>query len=785
MKRTSFRSKLLLLIVILIFISLLTTIVAVMRATNTSVEALVNEQLVVAERVFLTLLEDEREQLQRRGELLAGDFALRRAIATGDKSTIESALANHGERIEADLVLLISEDHKVVMSTHDVDQLAPQFDQALANDNQASTYIRTIIQSEPYQLVLVPVHAPDLIGWVGLGQAIDQQLLGSLKRITNTDITLVYSAGAAVAQRTTLADTLLSPAGSDNSVAEAIISRTADLRSESWLSRDVVLLNTGTQQLDAILSSSLDAALEDYKPLRLQMIVIALLALALAAFTSFLASRWVTRPIYHLVSAATKIADGNYSQHVHLEADEEFTMLAGALNLMQDTVAEREARILHQAQYDLLTQLPNKNYILSLFTNYTAENAVGANFGLALLELSNLPNITDLYGGEFADMVLQQVSARILDSLRRGDMAARVADTQILLLFDDLDYAGVDRVAAKLQADFTSSFTVSGVPVKVKPVSGFVLCPQHGLNFDDVLRRAQIALSHAREKKQDHAVYQVGQDEVHLRQIRVANRLQVAVRERAFTVNYQPKYNLHTLQVEQVEALMRWTDSELGTVFPDEFIPLAEQTGIITQISDIVVDEVISQLQAWRLKDLNLCVCVNLSGIDILRGDFVRGVIQRLAASGLPPEAMVMEITETAMVTDTAVANVNIALFQAAGIRLSIDDFGTGFSSLAQLKTLPVQELKIDQSLIKSLDTEPDDQLIVRSTIEMGHYLGLDVVAEGVENARILKLLHQMGCDAIQGYHLARPMTAEQLSLWMSDLPQDVLDIPELINASL
>tara|TARA_R110001599_G_scaffold353463_1_gene592960 strand:+ start:996 stop:3350 length:2355 start_codon:yes stop_codon:yes gene_type:complete len=782
--RTSFRAKLLFFILVVVILTLSSTMIAVLRATNSNVTTLVGEELKVVQRVFLSLLDYERNQLQMRAELLAGDFAFKRAVATGDRETIVTALANHGDRIDADLLFMLSSNFEVLMSTHRDEQLLKRLRNSLDNRNPRSIKVTPLIQGEPFTLVLVPVVAPDLIGWIGLGIEVDKGLLDRLREITGAEITLVYGNAMGVRQLSTLASSRFYDVSNFDSVREAVTATEERLKNDNWLSETVVLDEIGQGELIAILSSSLDTALTGYSALRLQMILIAVSALALAVLTTILVSRWVTRPIYRLVTAAKTIADGNYSQQLDLEADEEFRQLGDALNIMQGAVADREARISHQAQHDMVTQLPNRNYIKSRFNSHVTDSLPGSQFGLCLLQLSNLAHLTDLYGSDFSDDVLKKVAERLSDNLRRGDLAARVADNQILLFYDDLTHDGVAQVAHKLIGVFAESITVRGVPVRAELWLGFILCPQHGQVFDDVLRRAQIALAFARTNSHLYAVYQIGQDEKHLRQIQVANRLQVATKRRQFTVLYQPKYQLGCHRVEQAEALVRWTDDELGQVFPDEFIPLAEQIGIISKISDIVLDIVLAQQLRWREAGLELAVCVNLSGLDVLQESFVRGVIERLHQSGLPNSALVMEITETALVADMELALKNLALFEAAGIEMSIDDFGTGYSSLAQLKALPVQELKIDKSLIQELDTDSDDKLIVRSTVEMAHFMGLKVVAEGVESLPIVQILHGMSCDSIQGYYLAKPMPGDELQMWLAQPPSHVTELRETLNAS-
>lgn len=772
--RISFRNKLLLLIGGLLAVTLASSLLAVMRASNTAVESIVRDELEVVERVFRSLLEVDREQLRGRAQVLAADFAFKRAIATGEQATMLSVLANHGERIAADFVVMLSREGDILLSTHEVKRLPESVAAVLREKATGGTAILALFNGEPFQLVLVPVFAPDLMGWVGLGTAVDESMLEALRTLTNAEITLLAQSGGEPARvlHSTLPEGLsaeLQALAQPEPAATSAMTR--------WVTRDVPLLNEGGARLTALLSQSLEQALQNYAPLRQQMIIIGCVALLLAFLTALLIARGVTQPIYALVRAARRIADGNYTHRIELRSGAEFGMLADTLNLMQDTVSEREARIRYQAQHDMLTRLPNRSYIAGAFNSRLAEPNAESDYAMALLELGNLRELTDLYGNDFSDSVLQAVAERVSNSLRRGDMAARIADSQILLFFDALTHAGVDVVLDKLRGDFASPLSIEGIPVRVEPLLGFVFAPQHGQGFEELLRRAQIALGNARNVKHGYSFYEIGQDENHLRQITLAHRLQAAVDAENFRMVYQPKYDMADHRVLEVEALMRWNDPELGEVYPDEFIPVAEQTGIITDISMIVLRLVLRQIQAWERAGLELTVCINLSGADILQLDFVRHAIQQLASSGLGSSAVVFEITETMMMSDMDLALANIREFEQVGIRLAIDDFGTGFSSLAQLKTLPVQELKIDKSLVLRLDQDTDDQQIVRSTIEMAHYLGLKVVAEGVENIASLRLLQAMGCDAVQGYYIARPMSAADLETWLGDLPVPVLAI--------
>lgn len=697
-----------------------------------------------------------------------------------------SALANHGERLNADYAVMLSPEHEVLLSTRKNPPFLPvQARDLLASGVTQSQALLVVLEAQPLQLVLVPVLAPDLIGWVGMGALVDSKMLNTLRDLTNTDITLLSSSReSALLVQTTLADSLLPPSLAKLLPVEAAGSLKSRLRKDDVLGHEVPLVEARGAQLVVLLSKSLSASLKNYGPLRIQMLIIGLVAILLAGITAWMVARSVTRPVYVLTDAARRIANGNYSRRINLSMGQEFSLLADTLNLLQDTVSEREARIRYQAQHDILTRLPNRQYLNSLVERRVREGRTGEPFGMSLLEFASLRQLTDLYGNAFSDLVLREVAARVSRSLRRGDMAARVGDTQILVFLEALTHGGVDKVLSKLVADFAEPVICDGIPVQLTFRAGLVFAPQHGMQFDELLRRAQIALVQAAAANRVYALYEIGQDESHLRQIRIAHRLQKALKEGgSFSVLFQPKLDLGAGRVIQAEALVRWYDEELGPVYPDEFIPVAEQTGRVTQLTRLVLRTVIQDLLDWSRHGIKLSVCVNLSGLDLQDGEFVRDTLQLLGASGLDAGQIVMEITETMMMADIHAVLDNTRLLEAAGIPMAIDDFGTGFSSLAQLKTLPVQELKIDKSLILRLDQDTEDQQIVRSTIEMAHYLGLKVAAEGVENSATCDLLRGMGCDSLQGYYLARPMAADALLAWVKQPPCHIVELMEGGNA--
>ena len=774
-KAISFRTKLLLVILVLVGCTLLTSTIAVLTATNANVTKLLKNELETSERVFSTLLDDNRIQLKNRAELLADDFAFRDAVATNERETIISVLANHANRVDANLVALISPKGEVEVSTHDQLSISEKILGQL--DTIKSFDTLTIADNKPYMVVFVPVMAPDLIGWAGLGFEINLEHLNRLKQITHQDITLAFTTNTGEINNLSTLNTLPTKLDPADSIQQARNVLTEMLEEQHQLTHPFVLLDEEKQKIIGVLSHSLSDALSSYGPMRFKMVIISLAALAFAAVSSYFVARGITQPIKYLEKAAHRISNGDYSKHVHLDSSLELNALGNTLDLMQQTVSEREERIRYQSRHDMLTKLPNRFSIFNTITNRIAEKAPSMQFGLGLLNLGNLALLTDYYGSEFSDHLLQKFAESLSKALRRGDIVARVGDVQFLIFFDGLNHEHIFQVVEKLQNVVEAPITNDDISVKLEANIGFVLCPQHGNNFDDLLRRAQIAQKHCRSPKRFYSTYEIGQDEIHLRQIKVTNRLQHAIASRDFNLVYQPKFDLRQNTVTQVETLIRWSDPEINPVYPDEFITLAEQSGDISRISSIVVEMLIEQLHHWKNSGLDIMASFNLSGLDIVKKDFISEMIDRINASGIPSNQLVIEITESMMMTDLESARENLEMIRRAGLKMSIDDFGTGFSSLSQLKMLPVSELKIDKSLVQNLPTNDDDQKIVKSTIEMAHHLGLSIVAEGVEDSASVEILMAMECDALQGYYLGKPMSAETLFAWMKNPPRHILDL--------
>jgi diguanylate cyclase (GGDEF)-like protein len=397
-------------------------------------------------------------------------------------------------------------------------------------------------------------------------------------------------------------------------------------------------------------------------------------------------------------------------------------------------------------------------------------SAISAERPVALLYLGidNFRAIRDGIGAEGIDLLLQEVGQRLQDTVRSGDTVARLNADEFLLLLDQTGSEGAVGVADQLQRMLSDIQRVESHDISLDTCIGIVSYPDNGDAPQELLQRAAIARQDASNLPGRLQIYEDGRDLEHQRQITLIRDLRKAARNGELHLHYQPKLDIRQGQVRQAEALLRWNHPQFGNVSPAEFITLAERTGSIQILTNWVIEEAMRQLAEWSRRGLQIQVSVNISADDLLTGDLSDRVNGLLKMYRVPAEQLVFEITESAVMREPEQALKVLNRLRECGISLSVDDFGTGYSSLAHLKRLPVQELKIDQSFVRNLDETSEDAVIVRSTIEMSHNLGLKVVAEGVEYEHSLRLLERWHCDTAQGYLISRPLSAAAFEAWMA-----------------
>jgi len=777
----SFRGRILALLIGVIAVAQIATMLAVLVAARRNVNEQQREALAVGGRVVEELLEAREVQLLDRVEILSADFAFREAVATEDRGTIASVLENHGERVGASLVALVGLDGKVVSGAAPVvgalapGMPAPEPFRSLLRRAESDGWAAAaaLFAGRPYQLVLVPVEAPLRIAWIGMGFAIDDALARELERLTALDVSFWGDESGAAPQL--FASTLGS--GSRRLLAGSLRDHESEasgvpyvVAATDQLTVSLPLGDAPESRLHVVLQSSLGEALAPWRVVRAQQLGIAFVALALSVALAFALSRRVTQPVNTLVEGARRILGGHYDQAVAVTSRDELGLLARTFNEMQHAIAERERRIVHNAHHDALTGLPNRAVARErVGTAIAGARSARRELALLALELAELKAVNDSFGYPAGDRVLVELAARLREVIGDAPLVARLGSNEFLVAIEAAAPGAAEAEARRVSLALRAPFDIDEARLELPVYAGIALCPRHGDDADTLLRRSVIALQDAKSLRKDAVVYELGRDERHLRQLALVRDLRHAIAERALTLHFQPKIDLLTGELTQAEALTRWTHPERGPIPPDEFIPLAERAGLIFDLTRQVLEGVARQWRAWTDRGLHLGIAVNLSAYDLGRPELPGIVHGLLAAYGMPPQAMILELTESAVMEDPASAAEVLRGLREAGLRVAIDDFGTGHSSLSQLKRMPVDELKIDKSFVKGLKPTSEDAAIVRSIVDLGHHLGLQVVAEGVEDSPAWDFLMQSRCDMVQGYYVSRPLPADAFEAFVRD----------------
>jgi diguanylate cyclase (GGDEF)-like protein len=431
-----------------------------------------------------------------------------------------------------------------------------------------------------------------------------------------------------------------------------------------------------------------------------------------------------------------------------------YKIVARASKALRRQAAEN----LHQATHDSLTGLPNR----AAFTERVDAVAARGHGAVALLDLDRFKEINDTLGHQAGDAVLREVGPRLVAALGGAAFVAHLGGDEFALLL-----SGDDPEADALVATtaFDAAITADGLPVLIEGSVGLARFPEHGRSAAVLLQRADIAMYEAKRLHARIETYDPAADTSDAERLRMLSELKAGLGRDELVLHFQPKVSLEDRRLLGVEALVRWQHPSRGLLAPAEFVPLAERTGLIRPLTVWVLENAMRQCREWRDAGHDLTVAVNLSVANLLDPNLPSDVARLLGQLRLPPSALELEITESVVMADPARARAVLELLRSMGVRMAIDDFGTGHASLAYLQNLPVEVLKIDRGFVSKMSERPADEAIVRSTIALAHDLGLEVVAEGVEDEDVARRLAAMGCDTAQGFHLGRPVPAAELAL--------------------
>jgi len=741
-------------------------------------------------QLLQTLLERRVMAVADVTRVTASDFGFSTVLFADDhdedhERTITSNLDSLRTRVEATEVAFLGLDGAVQHRSSGGDaaavaSVAAQLRPQLPASGFASEIMR--VGGLPYQVVAVPVMKPRVVGWILIAFPLGEKLQRDVKSLSGTDLTLLTRASAR--EPWTVALTTLDGADANDLAENGWGAATAP---DSMASVPAQGDELGVQALPlgadhrldagvlALVSLSVSDAVRLPSDLQLQLILITLTAIGVFAAGSVVTARRVTTPLRGLADAAERLGAGDYATPMRgLTRGDELGALSQSFERMRISVAENQAQILRLAYWDTLTSLPNRARFREAVADALrdaadARLASGAESGVAvvMLDLNRFKHVNDVLGYSVGDQVLVGIAERLSRALARdGDVVARLSGDEFGILLRRTDAAQAAGLALRIEQSLEQPLVLGEHKVDMGAGIGIACWPLHADDADTLLVRAEMAMYAAKRRSNGPVLYDPSIDATSVQTLTLISELRQAVDRNELRLYLQPKLALDDRRVVGAEALVRWQHPTRGLVPPMQFIPFAEQTGFIRTLTMWVFEEAARCWQLLADEGLQLRLSVNLSTRDLLDLDLPQKFAALLARHEVPAKAFCLEITESAIMDDPQRALATLDALSAMGFKLSIDDFGTGYSSLAYLKRLPVDELKIDQSFVRNMQSDRDDEMIVRSTIDLAHNLGIMVVAEGVESAEAWNLLRELKCDEAQGYHMGRPMPVTEFTAW-------------------
>ena len=496
-----------------------------------------------------------------------------------------------------------------------------------------------------------------------------------------------------------------------------------------------------------------------------------ILATVLTVLTVVFFSKLMMRPLEDLENAIDKLTQGDRKVRAVVPKNTELSSLSEAFNEMVSNLDEKTHKLEFQAYHDELTKLPNRKQLFEYIESKLKSNhKKSVPFSLLLLDLDRFKEINDSLGHKCGDLMLKELSDRLLKVLSEGDFVSRLGGDEFAIVLKSADtIEKAIEVSARVRKVIQAHFELEGMRLLIDASVGIAMYPIHGDDSSVLMRRADVAMYHAKKSGAGVAEYNDSYDVNSPKRLALISGIPRAIEENELVLHYQPKIRVSDRKMTGVEALVRWDHPEHGLLPPDQFIPIVELGDTIISLTNWVINQALIDCRRWQDQGVNLDVAINVSTLNIQDEEFVNNLDQMISKHGVNSEQIQLEITESVIMADTSRALKTINALDLMGVKISIDDFGTGYSSLAYLKEIPVDELKIDKSFVMDMEQDENDAVIVRSTIDLAHNLGLKVTAEGVETAGVLELLDILGCDSVQGYHICRPVSADKILPWVKE----------------
>jgi len=780
--------------IFLLFVSILLMVQGIAfwtlyNANKNQEDAEIKNRLTTGMTIFTELFDRRLAYLSSFTDIAAKDHGVKEVFDNDDIKRLLISLNNHNEKINTDLAMSVSIDgvitgqlrryfvnsdnadpnglnnKSIIEQGHELGTLF-RYSDWLTSKQQEHIYI---IDNVLYQISISPINnGTKNIGWLIFGFEINQALADQFKKITHLQTDFILKEDGQF-YLTASAKQNVKMTNNEKLALAKLVNQ--NITPQHYIATYTIISQFNNREFGVYMYRLRENIVFLLEEQWLHILLLAVLTLFASLSGAYLIAASISKPINRLVVHAKEIAAGHFEQKIKFTDKNEIGQLANEFNHMQLALAQREEAIIRLANHDLLTNLPNRHRLNEVLAELKDEH-----FMMVHLNLSRLKDVNATLGYDVGDLVIQTLAIRLqtISQQQHVQLLVHLGADEFILILDTME---INEVSAQINKELEDVFCFQGISLQLQVRMGIALYPEHTSDVTRLVQMADTALHHTRNSSSLMQIYQSELDINSVERLNLINDLRQAIPANQFELYFQPKLCLRTLKVKHVEALVRWTHPVLGMIPPDSFIPIAEKTGQIEGLTRWVFVAALMQCNEWNKLGLDINISVNISAENLKESDFYEFVCKMMTIQNIKPQQITLEVTESSVVDDPKSAISLLGKFKNYGFRISIDDYGTGYSSLAQLKQLPVHELKIDKSFIQRLEHDIDDQIIVRSTIDLAHNMGLRVVAEGIEDEFSLQWLAQCHCELAQGYFISRPKPATELTPWLLDPPKFTLSL--------
>lgn len=760
---SSLKNRILLRFIFLLIISIILILFVTLDQTYEHSQKQLNKQFNVSRSVLLDKLSNDSRSLYRGIAPVSRDFSLKQMVndVATDSASLLSFLNNQQRRLKTNFMAVLSNDEITLVSNIETAEVKWPIEQLRHSGINLYALNNTL-----YLLRAVPVRliesSAKIDAWLVTGVEVNKIIKEQLKAILGFDTTIIYDGKI---EASTYDDQMQASFEAKLVQLSKAPKQNISLDKVTLTSYQFEIPNNTNTHANVLFTINKDEAFVNYKNLLTQLLLALVITLLLTFVLSYRFAKSIAKPLTDLADVARDIQKGEYGIFEHNTNISEVNTLSHSLSGMQTAIQLREKENHQLAFFSSLTGLPNRNNFLRK-VNQLIDNKT-EKFAVLLMDIDRFKDINDTLGHEYGDKVLQTIAHKLDKNRPEHSYLSYLDGDEFSLIFpyNDDPLKQVNQVA-KI---FEQVFEIENVQLDIATSIGVALYPEHATKVDELMQFADIALYECKTKHESFELFHKKLNTYSVLRLNLMSELRGAIESNQLKLYYQPKIDVVSKRVVSVECLVRWQHPVHGFIFPDDFIPLAEQTGAIRDLTKWAIDEALAQHNILKQGGDIIRMAVNISALDLIDLNLPSYVTMMLKKHNVTADMLTLEVTESAIMADPEKAITALAMLREMGVKLSIDDFGTGYSSMEQLKRTPVHELKIDKSFVLELVNNKEDAIIVKSIADLAHNLGLTIVAEGVEEQKSLDMLEQFNIETAQGYFISKPIDADAFMLWLDN----------------